>query len=124
MSRGRRAAAVLAGVLLAVGFYASTFAVSYGDLFGTPDPLVRSDVARLRPSRVDRVETIRDVEQLKTALRDAKRRGLKVSISGSRHSQGGHTYYPGGVVLDMRGFNRVRTVDPAAMTVTVEGGAT
>jgi FAD/FMN-containing dehydrogenase len=28
------------------------------------------------------------------------------------------------VVLDMRGFNRVRAVDPATMTITVESGAT
>lgn len=124
MRPGRRAAWVLAAAVLALGLYASTFAVSYGNLFRSEDPLVRADVARIRPSRVDRVETIRDVEQLKTAVADARRRGLKVSISGSRHSQGGHTYYPGGVVLDMRGFNRVRAVDPDRMTITVESGAT
>jgi FAD/FMN-containing dehydrogenase len=124
MRPGRRAAWAVAAVVLALGLYASTFAVSYGELFRTEDPLVRADVARLRPSRVDRVETIRDVDQLKAAVVDARRRGLKVSISGSRHSQGGHTYYPGGVVLDMRGFNRVRAVDPDRRTITVESGAT
>ncbi len=38
---------------------------------------------------------------------------LKVSISGSRHSQGGHTYRPGGVVLNMRTFNRILDIDTA-----------
>jgi hypothetical protein len=38
LSRGRRAAAVVAVLILAVGFYASTFVVSYGDLFRNPDP--------------------------------------------------------------------------------------
>jgi decaprenylphospho-beta-D-ribofuranose 2-oxidase len=70
------------------------------------------------------VETVREVEPLRSVLREAKQRRLKVSVAGSRHSQGGHTYTAGGVVLDMRGFNRVRAVDPAAMTVTVESGAT
>jgi FAD/FMN-containing dehydrogenase len=121
---GRRAAWLVAAAILAAGVYASTFVVSCGDLFRTEDPLVRTDVARLRPSRVDRVEVVRDVEPLQAVLRDTRRRGLKVSISGSRHSQGGHTYTSGGVVLDMRGFNRVRAVDPTALTITVESGAT
>ena len=124
MGRRGRAAALIAAIVLAVGLYASTFAVPYADLFRTTDPLVRTDVARLHPARVDRVETVRAVDQLQAALRDAKRRGLKLSIAGSRHSQGGHTYTSGGVVLDMRGFNRVRAVDPDRLTVTVESGAT
>jgi len=121
---GRRAAWLVATAILAAGVYASTFVVSYGDLFRSEDPLVRTDVARLRPARVDRVEVVREVEPLQAVLRDTRRRGLKVSISGSRHSQGGHTYTSGGVVLDMRGFNVVRAVDPAALTITVESGAT
>jgi len=121
---GRRAAWMLAAIALAFGLYGSTFVVSYDDLFRREDPLLRSDVGRLHPSRVDRVATIHDVDQLKAAVRDARARGLKVSISGSRHSQGGHTYTAGGVVLDMRGFNRVRQIDPTGMTITVESGAT
>lgn len=114
MTSGRRRAALLVAFLLAFVLYASTFVVSYGDLFRAQDPLVRTDAARLTPSRVERVEPVREVEQLRAVLRDAKQRRLKVSISGSRHSQGGHTYTTGDVVLNMRGFNRVRTVDPTA----------
>jgi FAD/FMN-containing dehydrogenase len=119
----RRLGALLVALTLALALYASTFVISYGDLFRTEDPLVRSDVARLTPLRVERVEPIRDVEPLRAVLREARERRLKVSISGSRHSQGGHTYTAGGVVLDMRGFNRVRAVDPATMTINVESGA-
>lgn len=121
---GRLAAALVAGAALALMLYASTFVVSYGDLFRSRDPHLASDVARLAPARVAAVDEIRSVEQLQSILRDAKRRGLKVSIAGSRHSQGGHTYTAGGVVLNMRGFNRVLAIDPAAKTVTVESGAT
>jgi decaprenylphospho-beta-D-ribofuranose 2-oxidase len=70
------------------------------------------------------VDTVRQLDQLRAILRDARQRQLKVSISGSRHSQGGHTYTAGGLVLNMRGFNRVLAVDTAARTVTVESGAT
>lgn len=47
-----------------------------------------------------------------------------MSISGGRHRQGGHTYGAGGVVLDMRGFNQIRGIAPAPLTLTVESGAT
>jgi decaprenylphospho-beta-D-ribofuranose 2-oxidase len=120
----RRILGLAAIVLVAFGLYLSTFVVSYGALFSTEDPLLRTDVARLAPARVARVDTIRELEQVRAILRDARQRKLKVSISGSRHSQGGHTYTPGGAVLNMRGFNRIRAIDSVALTVTVESGAT
>jgi FAD/FMN-containing dehydrogenase len=123
---GRRGqiAAALAVVLLALAIYGSTFVVSYGDLLRPDDPRVRTDVARIAPARVERVDDISEIEQLRAVLREARERGLKVSISGSRHSQGGHTYTAGGVVLNMRRFNRIRAIDSVAQTVTVESGAT
>jgi FAD/FMN-containing dehydrogenase len=124
LSPGRLAAVLGGSALLLLLIYASSFLISYGEIFRKQDPLVRSDVARLAPARVQRVEPVRELEQLRTVLQEARQRGLKVSISGSRHSQGGHTYTPGGVVLDMRGFNRIRDIDPGAMTIRVESGAT
>ncbi len=120
----RLTAALASVVLLALALYASTFVISYGDLLRGDDPLLATDVGRLAPARVERVDQVREIEQLRTVLRDARERGLKVSISGSRHSQGGHTYRAGGVVLNMRRFNRIRAVDPVARTITVESGAT
>lgn len=123
--RSRRLVVGLLGAgLLLFLLYLGTFVTSYGDLFGRRDPLLAEDVARLAPGLLARTDTVRAVEELRAVLQDARRRGLKVSISGSRHSQGGHTYIPGGVRLDMRGFNRVRDIDTAAMTITVESGAT
>jgi FAD/FMN-containing dehydrogenase len=122
---GRLIATLVALSVLALVIYASTFAFSYGDLFrGDADPLVRADVARLAPERVARIEPVRDVEQLQRIVRDAAAQRLKVSISGSRHSQGGHTYTAGGIVLDMRAFNRVLAVDTVGLTIHVESGAT
>ncbi len=123
-SRRRPVLRLGALALFALALYLGSFAVSYGDLFRRPDPLVATDVARLAPERVARVDVVREVEQLRSALAEARSQGLKVSISGSRHSQGGHTYTPGGLVLDMRGFNRIRAIDTAALTLTVESGAT
>lgn len=122
--RARTWLSLAAVVLLAVVLYASTFVVSYGDLLRRQDPLLAADVARIAPARVAAVATARDVEQLQAVLGDARRRGLKVSVAGSRHSQGGHTYTAGGVVLNMRSFNHVLAIDTVTPAVTVESGAT
>jgi len=121
---GRLVATLLGLGVLGVVAYASTFAIPYAEFFRRDDPLVRTDVGRLAPARVARVDAARDVDQLQATVRNANARGLKVSISGSRHSQGGHTYVEGGVVLDMRAFNRVLAIDTAALTITVQSGAT
>ena len=121
---GRLIATLSTVIPLSLIFYASTLVVSYGDLLRRDDPLLRTDVARLTSVRVERVDEVTGLEDLQSAVREASDRGLKVSISGSRHSQGGHTYIEGGVVLDMRGFNRVLNIDSVAMTVTVQSGAT
>ena len=122
--RGRLIAATAAAALLGLLAYASTFAIPYGTWFRSSDPLLASDVARIAPARIARLEHARDVDQLGAVLRDARARGLKVSIAGSRHSQGGHTYTAGGVRLDMRGFNRILAIDTVQGTVTVQSGAT
>ncbi len=121
---GRLAAALAAAALLTLVLYASTFVISYDDLLRSDDPLLATDVARLVPARVERVAQPREVEELQAILREARQRGLKVSVAGSRHSQGGQTYTAGGVVLNMRGMNRILAIDSAARTVTVESGAT
>ncbi|HUF34832.1 MAG TPA: FAD-binding oxidoreductase [Gemmatimonadales bacterium] len=120
----RRLTAALGLILLALVLYLGTFVVSYGALFRPDDPLAASDVARLDPARVDTVHDATELEQLRAVLREARARGLKVSMSGSRHSQGGHTYRPGGVVLNMRTFNRILDIDTAGPRITVESGAT
>jgi len=113
-------AALLGGTL----FYFSTFAFDYGAPFRKHDPLVASDNARLDPARVTAVNRLETVEELQAALADARAKGLKVSMAGSHHSQGGQTYTTGGVQFDMRGFRKVLAIDTAAQTITVESGAT
>ena len=116
--------AMAAAALLGLFIYAGSFAFSYGELFGSNDSLLASDYSRLTPTRIARLAHARDVAALRGVLSDARERSLKVSIAGSRHSQGGHTYSAGGVRLDMRSFNRILAIDTLARTVTVESGAT
>jgi decaprenylphospho-beta-D-ribofuranose 2-oxidase len=104
--------------------YAGSFAWDYSALWRRPDPLLADDYARLTPTRVARATQAADVAELQAVLADARARNLKVAISGSRHSQGGHTYTANGVALNMRRFNRVLAIDTVQRTVTVQSGAT
>jgi len=115
---------LIAAALVVLLAYLSTFAVDYGAWLGSSDPLVARDVAGIAPAPIARLEHARDVAQLRVVLQGARSRGLKVSIAGSRHSQGGHTYSAGGLRLDMRGFNRILAIDTIARTITVQSGAT
>jgi FAD binding domain-containing protein len=120
----RRFALGLAGALAMGLLWLSTFVVEYDRWLLKADPLDRPDVARLLPAKVGRVERIRDLEQMRALLREARDKGLKVSIAGSRHSQGGQTYTDGALVFDMKGFNRILALDEKAKTLTAQAGAT
>jgi len=60
--------------------------------------------------------------QLAKLLKRAQRDGLKVSIAGARHSMGGHTIYPDGIVVDMLAFRRT-SLDEASNILHVQAGA-
>lgn len=60
--------------------------------------------------------------QLNSVLRYAKENHLKISIAGARHSMGGHTISPNGIVLSMRPFKGIR-LDSTQQSVHVEAGA-
>lgn len=88
------------------------------------DPLVVDDVSRLNATRVAELTRPERIEELRSLLARAAAESLKVSIGGTRHSQGGHIVSDGALFIDMRGFDHVLDVDTDAMTVTVEAGAT
>jgi decaprenylphospho-beta-D-ribofuranose 2-oxidase len=121
----RRRLALLGAILLGgTLFYFGSFAFDYGAPFRKHDPLIATDNARLDPARVASVNRLETVEALQAALADARAKGLKVSMAGSHHSQGGQTYTEGGVQFDMRGFRKILAIDTAGGTITVESGAT
>lgn len=81
------------------------------------------DFSRLEPEKVLVVDKASTTEQLVNILKDANEKKLNVSISGSRHSQGGHTYYKDNVVIDMRDYNKVLSIDEKNKTIIVQAGA-
>src|SRR2546426_7608491 len=111
-------------VLVALAAYASTFIISYDRFFHPPDPGRLADVGRIESAIVQRIDRPRKVEQLVALVKEARQKGLKVSISGSRHSQGGHILYDNALAIDMRDFNEVLALDRERKILRVEAGAT
>ena len=69
------------------------------------------DVSRIEEVEIARLEHVEDVNQIQDLVKGAIESNLKISIAGARHSQGGHIYTDGGLVLDMTGFNKLLYID-------------
>lgn len=69
-----------------------------------------NDASRLNETAIDSVIRVYPapepaIQQLAGLIGDASATGRKISIAGALHSMGGHTIYPGALVIDMKGFN-------------------
>ncbi|WEK17435.1 MAG: FAD-binding oxidoreductase [Candidatus Pedobacter colombiensis] len=89
--------------------------------------VVVNDASQLNQTKVDTVVKVPKeinlaISQISDFIKQAKASGKKISISGARHSMGGHTIYPGGIQLDMRSFDYM-VLDSAANVLNVGAGA-
>jgi len=86
------------------------------------------DASRLNATKVAEVwaiptEPSAAEAQLRELLQRARRERLHVAIGGARHSMGGHTIYPDGIVLDMLPFDRMEVDEPRRI-LHIGAGAT
>jgi decaprenylphospho-beta-D-ribofuranose 2-oxidase len=107
---------------LAVGF--SLAALLQASSQSIESSRVLNDASRLNRTVVHEVASGSDSERIRQAVVRASTNNLKISISGKRHSMGGHTLYPNAVVLDMLAYNKIISLDSAKRIVTVQSGAT
>jgi FAD/FMN-containing dehydrogenase len=80
-----------------------------------------NDITQLNPINADRVVIPASIEEICTLVRNSTG---PISIGGGRNSQGGQTATEHCVQLDMRGFNKVLSLDPIKKTITVQAGIT
>lgn len=85
------------------------------------------DASRMNATRVAEIwnvppEMEAAEQQLAQLLRRARTDGVPVSIAGARHSMGGHTIFPDGIVINMLPFNRME-LDEDADVLHVQAGA-
>ena len=86
------------------------------------DNLTLDDVSRLNETKINRIIQVQDSSHIQEGLIYAIEHGLKVSIAGKRHSQGGHVVNKNGVVLDMTDFDKILDINPKKQTITVQTG--
>jgi FAD/FMN-containing dehydrogenase len=92
-----------------------------------PPPGYTDDASRLNTTRVAEIWEIpvshHDPEgQLAALLARAARENLRVSVAGARHSMGGHTIYPDGIVVNMLPWKSL-ALDAERELLTVGAGA-
>ena len=91
--------------------------------FHLAHPIVK-DVAGLLPTKVKEIKHGVSNEQLQQWVKHAHKQDEKIAIAGMQHSQGGQTYYPGAIMLDMKHYNKILDYDPKEKQITVQSGAT
>ncbi len=111
-------------IIVSIILYLSILFISAKKSVEDKEGLLINDVSRLNPTYVKEIVQNQEIEGIIETLRIAREKNLNVSIAGKRHSMGGHSFYPGAVVLDMTSFNKILNVNPNEKTVTVQSGAT
>jgi FAD/FMN-containing dehydrogenase len=81
-----------------------------------------NDASHLNRTAVYGIVKVGGEHDVGAALQFARDNGLKVTAAGQRHSMGGQTFVKDGLVLEMRGLNRI-TLDKAKRIVNVQSGA-
>ncbi|PSL41764.1 FAD/FMN-containing dehydrogenase [Planomicrobium soli] len=80
------------------------------------------DQSRLMAVKMKAVKAGTTTEELKKIVLDANKKDDVIAIAGMQHSQGGHTLYPKGILLDMKPYNKILSLDRQGKKITVQSG--
>jgi FAD/FMN-containing dehydrogenase len=94
------------------------------EIFEKSPHLSLTDVRQVYSAVARTIETPRSVAAIRNALLRAQRVGVPICTMGTGHNLGGHAFVNGAMVLDMRQFNRVVSLDKERKRITVESGIT
>lgn len=86
-----------------------------------------NDASGLSLTKIDSIidvpnSRVEIIEQLKKILNHSKASRIPISIAGAKHSMGGHTMYPNGIVLNMRAYKEMK-IDTINNILTIGSGA-
>ena len=82
-----------------------------------------NDASCLNRTEIYGIVEVHSVDDIAKTLAFARDNKLSVTTAGVRHSMGGHAFRKGGIVLDMRTFNKI-VLNETSRSVTVQPGAT
>jgi FAD/FMN-containing dehydrogenase len=86
------------------------------------DVLVNDVHTGLNPTWVRSVVRPGSLSEIQALIKDCRKHGRLISVSGSRHATGGQQFAAHSVLLDMRGMNRVVDLDQSTGLLQVESG--
>ncbi|QBP43059.1 FAD-binding oxidoreductase [Paenisporosarcina antarctica] len=109
---------------LVIILYAVIFAVSLTNFQSQLASPIVEDRGRLLPVTMKSVKSSDSEIEIRSIVRAASRHDDKISIAGMQHSQGGQTLYPGGILLDMKQYNKIIELDEKNKLITVQSGVT
>jgi UDP-N-acetylenolpyruvoylglucosamine reductase len=78
--------------------------------------------SQLNPTQVDRIVQPKNIEEIQSLVRDAKKEGKAISIAGGRHAMGGQQFGEGTVLLDMSAMKQAINFDSKRGLIEVEAG--
>jgi FAD/FMN-containing dehydrogenase len=87
-------------------------------------PIIIEDVGQLLPNKIKEVRGTTSEAELQSWVEESIDNNQKISVAGMQHSQGGHTYYPNGIVIDMKNYDKILDYKPNDKSITVQSGAT
>lgn len=86
--------------------------------------IIINDFSRLNPTQVYQINTPTSYHELQNILHYASENNLKVIAAGSRHSQGGHAFYPHAIIINLEKLNKILDFNQNKKLITVQAGAT
>ena len=82
-----------------------------------------NDFSQLNETKISDFVNPTSYEELASILKKAKKENLKISISGIRHSLGGHAFYSNAIVINLKNLNKIINLDLENKIITVQTGA-
>ncbi len=83
-----------------------------------------NDFSRLNKTTINRIITPHSYKELQDVVAYAKKNNLKISIAGSKHSQGGHAFYTNAFVVSLKKLNHIIDFNKNKKLITVQAGIT
>ena len=123
----------LLGISIALIFISIPFAHVLKTKWTEKDQIINipkgytNDASQLNLTKVDTIIRVPDTKiqierQLRDVLNHAQENDLRISIAGAQHSMGGHTIYPGGIVVNMLPYKHMK-LDTTSNILTIGSGA-
>ncbi len=84
------------------------------------ETIVIEDAGKLLPTKMKVIKSYHSTRDFQKLVKEED----TISIAGMQHSQGGHTLYPNGTLLDMKSYNKILDFHPKDKKITVQSGAT